>query len=221
MKNHIREIMIHFKGKINLYGVVNESRTQEVLKPDGRPYDMFNVIIGESYIEEAFKVARETDPSAILIYNETFNETKQGDYYPRTKEIVDRLRAKGLIDGVGIQMHLDGSSPPRKEDVIEAFRSYGIPVYLTEFDVDMSKVPGSAEERNEIQARIYQEIVGACLESGVCKQIWFWDVYDKYSWLDEKRGGDPKADPTMFNDSLQPKPAYFAVFDALQNKISP
>jgi GH35 family endo-1,4-beta-xylanase len=46
-------------------------------------------------------------------------------------------------------------------------------------------------------------------------------VYDKYSWLDEERGGDPKADPTMFNDFLQPKPAYYAVFDTLQNKISP
>jgi endo-1,4-beta-xylanase len=94
-------------------------------------------------------------------------------------------------------------------------------LYITELDVDMSQVPGSAEERNEIQARIYREVVEACFESGVCQQIWFWDVYDKYSWLDEERGGDPKADPTMFNDFLQPKPAYYAVFDTLQNKISP
>ena len=118
-------------------------------------------------------------------------------------------------------MHVDGSNPPRKQDLIEAFRSYGVPVYITEFDVNMSNVSESAEERNEIQARIYREVVEACLESGVCQQIWFWDVYDKYSWLDERRGGDPKADPTMFDDNLQPKPAYYAVSVTLQNRISP
>jgi len=137
MKNHIRGVMNHFTGKINLYGVVNESRTPDELKPDERPYDMFNVIIGESYIEEAFRTARGTDPSAILTYNETRNETKQGRLYQRTKEIVDRLRPLGLIDGVGVQMHLDGSNPPRKQDVIEAFRSYGIQVYIRTLPINI------------------------------------------------------------------------------------
>ncbi|MCX6028412.1 MAG: endo-1,4-beta-xylanase [Chloroflexi bacterium] len=218
LENHVRTIMTHFKGMIKLYGVVSESRSPEAIH-DGRPDDMFNVVIGKEYIEAAFRVARDTDPQALLFYNDTRNEILNSQPYQWTKQIIDRLRLLGLVDGVGIQLHLDGANPPSKHAIIDAFKGYGIPVYITELDVNMSAVSKSSEERHQIQAKIYKEAIDACLESGVCEQIWFWDVFDKYSWLDNARGGNALADPTMFDDSLNKKPAYFAVLEALQEKM--
>jgi len=227
MKNHIIAEMGHFRGKIQLYTVVNESRPPSEKHPDGRFYDMFNVIIGEDYIEIAFDTARAADPSAILIYNETDNHVVNEGLYPRTKEIVDRLKdrkvnGKNVLDGVGIQMHLNFKryDPPTYNQLIEAFRSYRVPVFITELEVNMSQAPElSKEEILKKQAEIYRTVIQAALDSGVCKQIYFWDVNDQYSWLVRILGYPKEAMPTLF-DGYTPKPAYFAVKKVLEEKIT-
>ena len=117
-------------------------------------------------------------------------------------------------------MHIDGSEPPNPGEIISAFQSYGVPVYITEFDVNMSNVAGSRSERFQKQADIYKTIIRAALDSGVCRHIDFWDVNDYNSWLDQRRGGNPNADPTLFDDDIHPKPAYFAVRQVLMERLT-
>jgi endo-1,4-beta-xylanase len=215
MKNHIVQVMSHFKGKVNLWPVVNESRNPTELAEEGEPYDMFGAIIGADYVDIAFETARKADPSATLIYNECRNEQSKGSHgrlTQSTRDIVNRLKSKGLIDGVGIQMHLDGSQPPDIDDLIQTLKSYGMPIYLTEFDVDMSKVPGTSEEKNRIQAQIYKNVFKACVDLGVCRDVYFWETGDKYSW--------PGGTATMYDDDLKPKPAYFAIRKVLLEKLA-
>ena len=131
---------------------------------------------------------------------------------------MQRLKTKELIDGVGLQMHLDGSNPPNKEGVIATMRSYDVPVYVTEFDVNMKNVYGTEEERYAIQAKIYGDILEACLESNVCKSSSYWGIGDSTSWIETMSGYQhysTEGDPTMYDDSWQPKPAYYAIFDVL------
>jgi endo-1,4-beta-xylanase len=143
-----------------------------------------------------------------------------------TREAVNRLKSKGLISGnsgVGLHMHLDAADPPDKADVINTMRGYGVPVYITELDVNLRNVSGSPEQRYATQAKIFREAVEACLESGVCRSITFWDIGDKYSWIETDKGYSkysPVGDPTPFDDDLQPKPAYFAVKAVLQKQLS-
>lgn len=196
---------------ITEYSVVNE--------PYINPYrtnDIFYKVIGEEYIDIAFVTAREADPSAILIYNDSNNHASSGQNgltTKRTLQIVERLKSKGLVDIVGLQMHIDVSNVPNKEDLIKTIKSYGLPVSMTEIDVDMSKVSGTNEEKMIKQANIYRLITEAAIESGVVKDITFWGIGDKYSWLE--KFGSPNADPTLFDNNLQPKPAYYAVMQAL------
>jgi endo-1,4-beta-xylanase len=73
------------------------------------------------------------------------------------------------------------------------------------------------------QAQIYKSVLEACLESQVCKSFTFWVVGDKYSFLEKPefanvKGASLDADPTMFDDELNPKPAYFAIRDMLMRK---
>jgi endo-1,4-beta-xylanase len=206
LRDHLVQVISRYRGRISQYVVAED------------PYpayeqDVFYPKFGYDYIDLAFQIARETDPSAVLIFNLLNNETSSGTMTPLTRQIVQRLKSKGLIDGVGVEMHLDANKSYAKQDVIATMQSYGVPVYVTEIDVNLKDVPGTQEERYAKQAKIYGDMFAACLESGVCKSFSVWDIGDKYSWLERE---SPNADPTPFDNNLNPKPAYFALLDLLR-----
>ena len=139
---------------------------------------------------------------------------------------VKELKAKGVpIDVVGMQMHVllpwASKVPPNKEDVIQTMRLFadlGVAIYITEFDVDLHGQSGSQAELWDYEARLYREMLEACLESGVCKSFTTWGVSDSTSWITCPWEGCVKfldADPLMFDQEFRPKPAYYAVRDTL------
>ncbi len=214
LENHITTVMKHFKGEIKEWVVVNE--------PYIYPYrqnDIFYKTIGPNYIDLAFKTARQADPSATLIYNDSANESSNsnnpnGLTTALTRETVQRLKKEGLVDMVGVQMHLDASNPPSKQDVINTIKSYGLPVAITEFDIDLQNVAGTEKQRYALQAQIATNMVGACRQSGVCKEFTLWGIDDAYSMYAMNRGEKNSA-ATPFDANLQPKPEYFAIRKAL------
>jgi GH35 family endo-1,4-beta-xylanase len=72
--------------------------------------------------------------------------------------------------------------------------------------------------KNLKQAAIYKDIFEACIESGVCHKINFWGVGDKYSWYVYALN-TPDAHPTILNDNISPKPAYYAVIQVLYERL--
>lgn len=180
MIKHIKTEMEALKGNVDAYIVVNESRPASSRIDDGSPEDPFNVIIGEDYIETAFQTARDTDPSAILIYNDGFNYHPSYDYTngsnntPRTLEVVNRLKAKGIIDGVGIQMHIYASEPPNIDKMIKTFKAYGVPVYVTEFEINTDAINGTESEKTQVRADLYQKILTAILDNDLAVIVSHW-----------------------------------------------
>jgi GH35 family endo-1,4-beta-xylanase len=79
----------------------------------------------------------------------------------------------------------------------------------------MSHVRGARGGRDAIPAEIYRDVIMACLEPGVCRSFSVWGLGDKDSWL-EAHPSLPNADLTTYNDKLQARPAYDAVYDALR-----
>jgi GH35 family endo-1,4-beta-xylanase len=73
-------------------------------------------------------------------------------------------------------------------------------------DVD----PGT-EERLALQARVYADLLGACLDLAACKSWTVFGFSDRYAW-DEL--GD--ASPLLFDEDYVAKPAYYAVQDRLR-----
>ncbi len=218
LRDHITKVMTRYKGQIHQWVVVNE--------PYIFPYrqnDVFYEYFGYDYIDYAYKAARDADSSAILIYNDANNHSANGLATALTQRIIKRLKAKGLVDAVGLQMHLNWNNRPSKKDVMSTMRSYGIDVYVTEFDVDLRDFPGSQWEKFSAQAEIYKDMLEACLESGVCKGFTMWGIGDKYSWLEssyDKNIISPDADPTVFDDNFRPKPAYFNLLYVLSQHVS-
>ena len=186
MKKHIKMEVEALGKTVDAFVVVNESRAaaERFFGDPNRAYDQFNEIIGEDYIEEAFQTARDTNPNAVLIYNEGFNYHPAFDYTngsnntPRTLEIVSRLKAKGLIDGVGLQMHIRASESPNVDKMIKTFKDYEIPVYVTELEINLDDVSGTELEKKQLQEKLFEDVLTAILQTNVTVMVSHWTAID-------------------------------------------
>ncbi len=219
IQNHIATVGAHFAGSVREYTVVNEAFSREL--EIGGNKDWWGERLGHGYIDLAFLEAKKADPHAILILNDFGNETI-GDVSNNMYSYIKDARTRGVpIDAIGMQMHIDSTNAPSKEKVVENMRRFsdlGIKIYITEFDVNMHGFSGSEDAQDQRQAEIYKDMIGACLEVGAsaCPNFGFLGLVDRQSWYNGL--GIHDAAPLMFKDDYTPKPAFFAVRDALQKR---
>lgn len=182
-----------------------------------------------------FRATREAYPEAKLIYNDYKNETLASSSTKITYDLIDYLSQQGLIDGVGMQFHIDAANPGDKTEWIQAMKMYsdvlrknGVQnplVIITEKDISLWNISGTNAQRYQVQAAINENIVGACDESEVCSAVINFNVGDPYSWLEEAKtapGYGPNADPTLFayeNGQFIKKAAYYSEARALLKRI--
>ena len=186
-----------------------------------RPGDVFQATIGDEYVDIAFEAARRELPNTELVYTDYDNHVMSGprsSRYGLTKTLVDRLRSKGLIDKVGVELGLAYPEIPSRDEVIATMQSYGLPVVVTEFNVRIHRLQGSPDERFAKQAQIYGDMLRAAINSGVCSEIVIFQMVDRLSSWETSTMADvwPDNDPTPYDDDLNPKPAYFAMLDVLR-----
>lgn len=218
LHDHINTIVSRYKGQVKEWSVVNEPLTN-----DG----FFAPRLGQAYIELAFRWAHAADPQAVLILNQDSDEDRRNAYTQRISDelydLVRRLKQKGVpIDGIGMEMHLNGADPPNKHGVLDNMRRFGalgVKVYVTEFDVNLAGMQGTLDEKYTRQASIYHDMLDACIESRVCPSFTSHGFRDADSWLlDPKLQHDLGVHgeaPLPFSDDYYPKPAYFAMRDVL------
>lgn len=212
---HIMTVGSRYRGRIQGWSVVNEAFTRN-LHLYGL-HDWWADHIGDlSYIDNAFIWAHQADPSAKLILNDFGNE-EQNSVSDAMYAYVKSAKARGVpITGIGMQMHIDGTDPPKKEAVIanmERFAALGAQIYVTEFDVNMNNVQGDSASRNQKEAEIYYDMMRACIESKVCHSFAFLGITDKETWYGYV--GLKDAQPLMFDRRYQPKPAFYSLRNAL------
>jgi endo-1,4-beta-xylanase len=218
MEQYIRDIVGRYKGRVQEWSIANEA----TIRSWTPGMDFWNDNIGPEYITLAFQTARQADPNGVLIFNDVNNQSSQetgsSGVVNKMFATVKLLKSQGVpIDVVGMQMHLlypwETSVPPQKADVIatmQKFAALGVRIYITEFDIYMERLPGTQAEKLNIETEIYRDMMEACLESGVCDSFSTWGISER----------DPKAVSLMFNMNFDPKPAYFAVRDALLNDFT-
>ena len=196
MDNHITQEMTHYKGKIYAWDVVNEAFADG---PSGQHRSsVFQNVLGNGFIEEAFRTARGVDPGAKLCYNdyniENWSDAKTQGVYGMVKD----FKSRGVpIDCVGFQSHFGAGGPPANfQTTLSSFAALGVDVQITELDI--AQAPASA----------YTDTVRDCLNVARCTGISVWGIRDSDSW----RGGE---NPLLFDASGNKKPAYAAALTAL------
>ncbi len=97
MENHILTLIDRYKGKINAWDVVNEAITPE----DGYNKSKWYGIIGPEFMERAFSLAHEADPTCHLMYNDcNMDNRKRRDFIV---DLVKKYKKKCVpIHGIGI-----------------------------------------------------------------------------------------------------------------------
>jgi endo-1,4-beta-xylanase len=209
LRRHIFEEAGHFRGRIDAWDVVNEAFNE-----DGTLRDTIWLrALGPDYIAKAFRWAHEADPHAKLYYND-YNLESIGPKSDAALALVGQLKAQGVpIDGVGFQGHL-GIQYPYPDtfgENLKRFAAAGVDVAITEADVRM--ILPVTPEKLATQATYFGNMMRSCVAVRRCVSFTLWGFTDRYSWIPGFFDGEGAATP--FDESLRPKPAYFALRDAL------
>jgi endo-1,4-beta-xylanase len=213
---HVAAVVGHWKGKLYAWDVVNEAITD-----DGTGYrsSVFFQHLGAAFIERSFRAARAADPAAQLIYNDYGAEGLNAKSN-RIYALVRDLKAAGVpIDGVGLQFHVDGASPPPLADVssnLDRIIALGLTVHFSEIDIRVANVPGTTAEKLAKQRSLYHDIVALCAARPQCHSASTWGITDKYTWIDMQYGAGHM--PLPFDGSYVAKPAVAGVIDAWLGK---
>ncbi len=209
MQNHITNVVNRYEGQLYAWDVVNEP-----LNEDGSLRNSFWLQrLGESYIADAFRMARAADPDVKLYIND-YNTDGLGAKSDGMYRLVQSLLSQGVpIDGVGFQAHLavQYGFPTNMQQNLQRFADLGLDVAITELDVRM-QLPSDATKL-ATQATYYRNATNACLAVARCVGVTIWGYTDKYSWIPGTFPGEGAAH--LSDANFQRKPAYTAMHDAL------
>jgi endo-1,4-beta-xylanase len=207
MRNHITQVMAHFRGKIQYWDVVNEA-----FDGANRRNSVFQQRIGSTYIEQAFRAARAADPAAKLCYND-FSTDGMNAKSNAVFAMVQDFKNRGVpIDCVGFQSHLIVNQVPGDYQAnLQRFANLGVDVNITELDIRMP-TPASAANL-QAQANNYRTVVSACLAVSRCTSITTWGITDKFSWVPGTFPGQGAA--LLFDNNYAKKAAYSSTLSAL------
>ncbi len=195
IEDDIRERMAITKGKVIAWDVINELMHEH----DFFPY------LPKDVVGQWYKLARSLDPKAQLFINEY--AMLNGKYSPKNIEkyieLVDNYRKEGVpIDAMGVQGHV-GRQPRNPVDVIsdlDLFTPIGVPIQITEFDVNTTD--------EELQADYTRDFLIACYSHPAITGFIMWGFWQGKHW---------KPDAAMFRTDFTPKPNA-AVWRDLVNK---
>lgn len=225
LKDHIFTVAERYKGKIYAWDVVNEAI-------DDNPNNFLRnskwfEICGIDFIIKAFEYAHEADPNAKLFYND-YN-TERPEKRERIYKLLKLLKEQGVpIHGVGLQAHWSLEEPTEQElrKAITQYASLGLEIQFTEVDMSIYKWEKERREKRadesdaftdeleEQQAKQYEMVFRVMREyKNVVSNVTFWNVSDRYTWLDQYPVRGRKNYPLLFDTQLKPKKAYWSVIN--------
>lgn len=240
MTEYIDTVVSRYKGKIAYWDVVNEA--VDVFQDEhGNNYGKLKPtpwydIIGDDYIEIAYRAAHKADPTAKLMYND-FNmyQKEKVDFIIK---MVKHLQYKGVaIHGIGSQAHmfLDYPSLNDMEYYLKCCADAKIPLHITEMEI--SVLPNAWKHRGasvedhfelakefnpyaesipdevlQAQAQRYKDVFSLYLKySNNVERVTLWGVWDGNSWRNYLPMVGRTDYPLLFDRNFQKKPAYYAL----------
>ncbi len=168
-----------------------------------------------SFIDYAFEFAREYAPKGCKLYYNDFNEWSTG----KTNAMIDlatRLKAKGVLDGLGLQCHCNINSlwpqPFQYDQLLTKLEGAGVDIQVTEFD---ATIESSSSDNLEKQKKFYSEMMDIMEKhADSISAVVFWGVTDDRSWRKE-------GVPLLFGGDYMAKSAYYGVVGDREEKDIP
>jgi endo-1,4-beta-xylanase len=213
LDEHITTVVAHYRGHVSSWDVVNEA-----LADDGARRDcLWQRVIGDDWVEQAFRMARRADPDVPLFYNEVRADIVNPKYEAMLALARDFLARGVPLDGLGLQYHLGDYKPtqPEIEEAIRRIGELGLDVHLSELDVPIWGLGSTLEAKLARQAAIYRTVAAACQAQPACFRITTWGFTDNYTY----RCCDAR--PLPFDFDYRPKAAWSALQEVLRPSAPP
>ncbi len=219
LRHYIDTVVTRYRGRVEGWDVVNEALASSGGSLRDTPWLQK---IGKDYIALAFRAARAADPAAKLFIND-FSTEQDTAKLSGLLQLVEDLRAEDVpIDGIGFQLHIrmDTDEALIGQSLARAAAT-GLLLHLSEVDIIFNRhddVQGGGEQRVtaitpellEAQgkkyaaiARLYRDNVPPAQRYGIT----FWSFTDRDTWI--RPFFDLQDWPTLFDDELERKPAYY------------
>jgi len=234
MVDHIRTVGGRYKGKIHSWDVVNEALLPKDGRPDGlRSSSAWFQLLGPSYIDLAFKTAREVDPHALLTYNEygiEYDTEEENKKRELMFGLLRRMKADGVpVDALGVQSHIHAEGPhdftKSWKELSDGARALGLQVFITEMDVNDDKLDTTDQaQRDQQVAEVYRSYLTAALAHPEVKAVLTWGASNRNTWLNytnkaHKMHPDRLERSLPFDENFLPTPAFFAIRDSFDKAI--
>ncbi len=229
MENYIKTVLEYvqenYPGIVYAWDVVNEAffDSEEGSGTDGeiRSTSLWYKTIGDTYIADAFRFARQYAAEDVKLFYNDFNVMD-----PMKREGIMRylnpIIEAGNIDGIGMQSHLngyEGTSLEEIADAIELYKNAGLIIHVTELDVVTKTSMEQNGDWEQELADFYYDYISLILQAkkngARIENVTFWGINDCDSW---KYNWAPQGShywPLLFHDDLTPKKAFYSVAEAL------
>lgn len=217
LEYYIQDVMTHvnteFPGVVYAWDVVNEAIDPDQGNEKGyrEKSPWFKSVGAPDFILAAFRTAAKyRAPGQQLYYNDynCYEENK----LPHILELLKLLKAEDLVDGMGMQAHLqmDHPSIEQCEKAARAYGALGLSLQVTELDIHCPDGSEAGQKALADKYGAYFDMLVRLRKDGIdIKCATFWGLTDKDSWLPGFRKSESY--PLLFTGELQTKPAYDAV----------
>lgn len=225
LQEYITTYVSRYKDAVDGWDVVNEVISDSAgLLRESFWYNM----LGEQYIDIAFKAAHLADPNAVLFIND-YNTERDTVKLNATIDLINRLKGRGVpVSGIGLQMHTRMDIPD--ELIAHSLRKAaetGLKVHLSELDIIFNrhndKQGGGVQLYDELTsemaqkqgekymyiADLYRNIVPKDQQYGIT----LWGFNDRHSWINPFF--NLRDWPTIYDENLKRKPAYFGLLNGV------
>ncbi|CAK4610162.1 unnamed protein product [Aphanomyces euteiches] len=185
------------------WDVLNEAVADD---GSGLKHDVFYNVIGPDYVAKIFTLARKYAPPGVKLFYNDYNCEATSAKSNQCFKLVSDLKAKGLVDGMGFQMHLstkygENSQIGGQAALFKRYSDIGVTIHVTEMDVGSSDFT--------LQAQWYGKVATNCQQNPMCEAFVVWGVTDRDSWR-------PGSTPLLFDSNLKKKPAFNACYDVIK-----
>ena len=173
--------------------------------------------IGDDFVYYAFKFARQyAEEGQELYYNDYAFDYDTNNCKFALETLLKDAIAEELIDGVGIQGHLDTNNFSLDAVIKDAemIKEKGLKCQITELDITVNS-ESTADLNNQKNA--FKRLGTRVLESNASGKteinaIVFWGIRDDMSWKRNQH-------PLLFNENYAKKPAYYGFLEAVEEYL--
>ncbi len=227
--NHIKTVVGRYAGQMHSWDVVNEAIEPFDRRSDGLRKTPWLEFLGPDYIDLAFRIAAQTDPKALLVYNDyglDYDNSKDEARRTAVLKLLERLKSKGTpIHALGIQAHLDGDAtdfnPKKMRAFLRDVSSLGLKILITELDVVDKNLPLDVIVRDRMVASIYEDYLSAVLDEPAVIAVLTWGLSDRYTYISDfqPRPDGAPVRPLPLDANLKRKLAWNAIARAFDQVL--